>query len=149
MRTLKPCTRLPIALLAGALAVGSSACEEDLGWRGYSAAGLEAVARGDLTDAEELLSAAVADAESYGPNDFRLAITLNILAGFYRTVNRPDEAEPLYQRALAISEARWGPDHPRVAMVLENYAMLLGQTGRRAEAAAMAARARAIRRAAR
>ena len=122
-----------------------TACGEDLGWRGYSAAGLEAVARGDLAEAEALLEAAVADAERYGPNDFRVAITLNILAGFYRTVERYAEAEPLYQRALAVAEERWGPDHPRVAMVLESYAFLLGQTGRRDDAAVMAERAAGIR----
>ena len=122
-----------------------TACGEDLGWRGYSAAGLEAVARGDLAEAEALLEAGVADAERYGLNDFRVAITLNILAGFYRTVERYAEAEPLYQRALAVAEERWGPDHPRVAMVLESYAFLLAQTGRRDEAAVMAERAAGIR----
>ncbi len=122
-----------------------TACGEDLGWRGYSAAGLEAVAHGNLAEAEALLEAAVADAESYGPTDFRVAITLNILAGFYRTVGRYAEAEPMYQRALAVAEERWGPDHPRVAMVLESYVFLLGQTGRRDEAAVMAERVAAIR----
>jgi len=142
-------TRLPIWLLAGTLGATSSACNEDLDWRSYSAAGLEAVARGELTNAEELLLAARTDAETYGPENFRIAITLNILAGFYRTVKRYDEAEPLYQQALAISEARWGPDHLRVAMVLENYAILLAQTGRRRDAVALYSRARDIRRATR
>ena len=129
--------------------LGACATEEtdDRAWRTLSDAGLRAVARGDEAEAEALLTAAVSDAETYGPGDFRLAITLNILAGFYRTVERYREAEPLYERALAIAEQRWGPDHPRVAMVLESYAILLGQTYRIDEAAAMAGRARAIRRA--
>lgn len=44
---------------------------------------------------------------------------------------------------------RWektlGPDHPAVATTLENYAVLLWKTNREAEAATMAARAKAVR----
>ena len=39
------------------------------------------------------------------------------------------EAEPLYQRALKIREKALGPEHPDVAMVLENYAALVDQNG--------------------
>lgn len=140
-------------LLVLLVAVGTacSGREEEadagLGWRRYSAAGLEAMGRGDLASAESLLTSAVEHAERHGPSDFRVAITLNILAGFYRTTGRHAEAEPLFERALAVAEERWGPDHPRVAMVLESYALLLGQTGRTAAAAQMAGRAAAIRRA--
>ncbi len=42
-------------------------------------------------------------------------------------------------------EKALGPDHPNVAMSLENYAALLRATGRTAEADKMAARAKAIR----
>ncbi len=38
-----------------------------------------------------------------------------------------------------------GPNHPHVATSLENYAVLLRETGRTAEADKMAARAKAIR----
>ena len=148
------CWRCRLAGLLVLLVAVGTACsgeeEEDgpgLGWRRYSAAGLEAMGRGDLASAESLLSSAVEHAERHGPSDFRVAITLNILAGFYRTTGRHAEAEPLYERALAVAEQRWGPDHPRVAMVLESYALLLGQTGRTAVAAQMAGRAAAIRRA--
>ena len=56
-----------------------------------------------------------------------------------------DEAEPLFQRALAIREKALGPDHPNVALSLENYAALLRETGRGAEANKLEARAKAIR----
>jgi len=39
------------------------------------------------------------------------------------------EAEPLYQRALAISEKTLGPEHPQVATSLNNLALLY-QSGR-------------------
>ena len=40
-----------------------------------------------------------------------------------------DEAEPLYQRSLAIREKTWGPDHPDVAKSLNNIALLLKVRG--------------------
>lgn len=44
------------------------------------------------------------------------------------------EAEPLIRRALAIDEERSGPDHPHVAIRLNNLASLLHETNRFAEA---------------
>jgi tetratricopeptide (TPR) repeat protein len=44
------------------------------------------------------------------------------------------EAEPLHKRALAIREKALGPDHPDVAISLENLAVLYEQTGRTEEA---------------
>tara|TARA_B100000029_G_scaffold487407_1_gene542921 strand:+ start:831 stop:1289 length:459 start_codon:yes stop_codon:yes gene_type:complete len=123
-----------------------TACEKLPLWRTYSAAGLEAFANGEVAKAEHFLTAAVKDAERHGSDDFRVAVTLNILAGYYRTLERYEEAEPLYKRALSVAESRWSPNHPRIAHVLENYSLLLSQTGRVNEAALMAGRAAAIRR---
>ena len=123
-----------------------TACEKLPLWRTYSAAGLEAFASGEVAKAEHFLTAAVRDAERHGSNDFRVAITLTILAGYYRTLERYSEAEPLYERALSVAESRWAPNHPRIAHVLENYSLLLSQTDRVNEAALMAGRAAAIRR---
>ena len=55
------------------------------------------------------------------------------------------EAEPLYRRALEILEAGLGPDHPSVAMVLENLAGLLRHLGRGDEAEQLEERAAAIK----
>ena len=41
----------------------------------------------------------------------------------------------MYRRALAIDEASYGPDHPNVAIDLNNLAQLLHDTNRLAEAA--------------
>ena len=43
------------------------------------------------------------------------------------------------------AEKALGPDHPDEAIALENYAALLRETGRSAEATEMEGRARAIR----
>jgi tetratricopeptide (TPR) repeat protein len=54
------------------------------------------------------------------------------------------EAEPLYWRALAISEKSYGPDHPDVATGLNNLAELLRATNRLSEAEPLYRRALAI-----
>ena len=74
-----------------------------------------------------------------------MAISLNNLAALYDAQGKYGEAEPLYQRALAIWEKALGPEHPNVATCLENYAALLKKMGRGAEAEPLEARAQAIR----
>ncbi len=69
---------------------------------------------------------------------------LNTLAEMYRVQGKYAEAEPLYQRALAIFEKALA-ENPEVAQTLEHYAALLHETGRSADAAKMEARAKAIR----
>ena len=61
-----------------------------------------------------------------------------------QTTNRLAEAEPLYRRALAIDETSYGPDHPDVAIDLNNLALLLQATNRLAEAEPLMRRALAI-----
>jgi len=51
-----------------------------------------------------------------------------------KDTNRLAEAEPLMRRALAIDEASYGAEHPRVAIELNNLAALLWATNRLAEA---------------
>ena len=75
----------------------------------------------------------------------RLATSLNNLALLYKAQGRYAEAEPLYQRSLAIREKALGPEPPAVATSLENYADLLRKTGRVSEATKMETRAKAIR----
>jgi tetratricopeptide (TPR) repeat protein len=53
-------------------------------------------------------------------------------------------ARPLFERALAISEKSYGPDHPEVAMGLNNLANLLRDTNRLSEAEPLYRRALAI-----
>jgi tetratricopeptide (TPR) repeat protein len=73
------------------------------------------------------------------------ATDLNNLALLYDAQGRYADAEPQYQRSLAILEKAFGPEHPNVAASLENYAGLLRETGRASEADKMGARAKAIR----
>ena len=63
----------------------------------------------------------------------------------YRATGRYAQAEPLYQRAIAILDKSLPPDHPNLAVVRENYAAVLDRLGRGDEAAALRAQAAAIR----
>ncbi len=53
-------------------------------------------------------------------------------------------AEPLYRRALTIDEKSYGPEHPEVATVLNNLALMLQDTNRLEAAEPLMRRALAI-----
>ncbi len=95
-------------------------------WETYTDAGDKAYPQGNYPEAEKQWSAALKEAEEFGPEDPRLATSLNNLALLYGARGRYAEAEPLYQRALAISEKALGPEHPHVAASLNNLALLYG-----------------------
>ncbi len=113
-------------------------------WNTLNAAGIEAYQRGDYAEAEKQWSAALKEAEGFGPQDPRLATSLNDLAGLYHDQGRYAEAEPLYKRSQAIWEKTLGPDHPDVAASLNNLALLYYNQGRYAEAEPLNKRALAI-----
>jgi len=52
------------------------------------------------------------------------------LAKLYQAQGKSAEAEPLYERALAIRDRVLGPTHPDVVIILESYAALLRETNR-------------------
>ena len=83
--------------------------------------------------------------EALGPEHPHLAVVLTDLASLSRDQRRHAEAEPLYQRALAITESAFGPGDPHLLRSLEEYGELLREMGREGEAAGIAARADAIR----
>ena len=55
---------------------------------------------------------------------------MSALATAYRSQERFIEAEALFQRALAVLEADYGPEHPDMAQIMENHAILLRKTER-------------------
>ncbi len=73
-----------------------------------------------------------------------MATSLNNLAELYRVQGRYAEAEPLYQRSLAIREKTPGPEHSDVAQSLNNLALLYDAQARYAEAEPLFQRALAI-----
>jgi hypothetical protein len=70
---------------------------------------------------------------------------LSGLAALHQDQGDDARAEPLLRRALTIREKALGEDHPNVAEILESLAEVCRLTDRAEEAAALEARARAIR----
>jgi len=73
-----------------------------------------------------------------------LALSLSYLALLYKAQGRYSEAEPLFQRALSISEQQLGNDHPDVATCLDNLANLYSDQGHYSEAEPLFQRALSI-----
>ena len=63
-----------------------------------------------------------------------LAKSLDKQAHNYYENRRYGEAEPLYKRSLEINEKVYGPDHPYVALSLNNLGLLYNMQERYAEA---------------
>ena len=110
----------------------------------YNQEGMQAYQQGDYRQAERLLVLARQEAEKLGPEDPRLATTLNNLAQVYHAQGKYEEAEPLYQRSLAINEKALGKDHSVVAGDLNNLAQLYHDLGKYDEAEALYTRTLAI-----
>jgi tetratricopeptide (TPR) repeat protein len=90
----------------------------------------------DYARSGELLQTALREAEKFGADDPRLAITLHNLANLAATQGKTAEAEPLYRRALAILEKIRGPEHTQTAMARLGLADLLAAQGNDVEAEA-------------
>jgi len=63
-----------------------------------------------------------------------VATSLQNLALLYASQGRYAEAEPLYQRSLAIAEKVVEPEHPSMGQCLNNLAELYRAQGKYAEA---------------
>ena len=113
-------------------------------WQSHMDAGVKTYQQGNYPEAEKQFTAAVKEAEGFGPQDLRLATTLNNLALLYKAQGKYAEAEPLHKRALAIYEKTLGPGHPRVATSLNNLALLYKAQGRYVDAEPLYQRALAI-----
>src|SRR6266853_4807565 len=74
----------------------------DMLWRNHMEAGVKADAARNPAEAEREFKAAVAEAETIGPRDRRVATSLNQLAQHYAEREEFAKAEPLFKQALAI-----------------------------------------------
>jgi tetratricopeptide (TPR) repeat protein len=79
------------------------------------------------------------------PKDVKTASSLNNLAELLKNKGDYDGAEPLYRRALAITEKVLGAEHPSTANSLNNLALLLSNKGDYDRAEPLSRRALAIR----
>ena len=130
--------------MLGVVCVALCAAAQETSWEKYNGAGMEAYAQGRYAEAEKHWKAALKKAEKFGPNDSRLATSLNNLALLYQAQGNYTEAELLFKRSLAISEKALGPEHPAVATNLNNLAGLYDAQGKYAQAEPLFRRALAI-----
>lgn len=93
-------------------------------WKVAVEAGNEAYAANRVAQAEIHFLAALKEAEEFGEDDARLALSLNNLAAVYHTEGKYTMAEPLYARSLAIKTRIHGEEHPEVALNEHNLAVL-------------------------
>jgi hypothetical protein len=70
------------------------------------------------------------------PDHVHRAPSLSNPGAPYRDTGRRAEAVSLHQRAIAIVEVSLPPDHPHIAAVRTNYAVLLASLGRSGQSAA-------------
>jgi tetratricopeptide (TPR) repeat protein len=89
------------------------------------------IQKGLYADAIPQAQKILADTEhKRGPNQPDVVTSLTRLAELYRKQCRYAEAEPLYYRALTIEEEAIGFEHPSVAAILNDLAVLLIDEGR-------------------
>src|SRR4029078_11830137 len=91
-----------------------------------------------------LLTAALEQAEKYGLEDLRVADAANDLAVVYANSGKPQEAELLFSRALAIGENGLGVDDPGVGATVQNLGILYATQERYREAEPLLKRSLAI-----
>jgi len=95
-------------------------------------------------EVEAQLLETVKTAENLGEGNPLLMSSLYSLATFYEQQGKYEKAEEQYKRALLIKEKVSGPDHPDVAIILNNYAALLRHAHRNEEADHLSWRANEI-----
>jgi len=95
-------------------------------------------------EVEQQLLQTMSEARKLGPANPLLLSTMYSLASFYREHEAYDQAEQIYQEALALKEQISGPTHQDIAIILHHYAALLRDARREKEATALEHRARQI-----
>ena len=91
-------------------------------WQSHITTGEQVCKKWHFADAVAPFTQALQEAEKFGPNDPRLVKSLSSLAGAYVSQGKYADAEPLYKRALSLSEKIFGLDSPEVANSLERIA---------------------------
>ncbi len=106
-------------------------------WLAHVDAGVAAQQQGDYAEAEAQLTAAIAMARKFGPDDPRVASSLTYLGSLYHEQERYADAEPLFEMSLAKLEKIVGRDNPAFASQLLFLANVYRQQARYDEAESM------------
>jgi len=113
-------------------------------WQMYTDSGKAYFRLRQYRESENMLSAALQVAEQFGPQDPRLAVSLNNMARLRQAQKRYGDAEQLYNRALLIAETERGREHLDTAVCLSNLAGLFQVEGKYVDAEAAYKEAMAI-----
>lgn len=84
--------------------------------------------------------------KTFGPEDLKVAESLDNLAIYSQAVNDNKNAENYYRRALAILEKKLAPDDQYLAVFLDYVGDFLVRTGKEDEGTKLKERAKNIRR---
>lgn len=114
---------------------------DDTLWHMWRDRGIHAWEEGRLGEAEQLLVAAMEEAEKFGPDDLRVADSANDLGIVYAAAGITTEAELLFHRALMIGEMGLGMDHPAVGVTIQNLGILYAMQKKYQEAEVLMLRA--------
>ncbi len=117
---------------------------QDEAWESHMRAAVNAHRLGNYARAEDRMQAALRVAESFEPDDPRLAETLKGLGLVYFERNKLEAAEPLLERALRIDERTLGAAHPRFGASLNALALVETRLGAYERAEPLFERALAI-----
>ncbi len=98
------------------------------------AAGIMARTLGEYKEAQPWLEKLLQLRQKETTETADLALTQKELAYLYYNMGNYEEAEPLYNRSLEITEKVFGKDHPEVAVTLNNLASLYYTMGNYEEA---------------
>ncbi len=144
VRGLGPGALSPVFQLGADYAVLQILGEAEQAWMRERDAGMEDVRQRRYVEATGRFQAALEHAGQFGPEDLRLATSLNDLAEVYRIQGDTALAIPLYRRALAIWEGAPGTDRLDIATALNNLAEAYRSEGNHVEAEPLYRRALAI-----
>ncbi|HUQ07821.1 MAG TPA: serine/threonine-protein kinase [Kofleriaceae bacterium] len=102
--------------------------------------------QGEIAAARDAIERALAlQLEDFGPDDARLAQTLNYLALIMSDQGQHDAAIGVRQRAEKLLVAAYGPEHPHIGVVVTNLGISYFELGRLPEALAAFERALGIK----
>jgi tetratricopeptide (TPR) repeat protein len=144
-RLLLPCALVGALIFAATPALPDNGAPDAHAWRASLDAGVKARKAAKYADATQQLTAAVKEAERFGPQDARLVQSLNELGTALRMAQRSDEAKAAHHRALTIAEAAKGKANPEVASALYGLAVIASGQDHADDAEALFKRALAIR----
>ncbi len=113
-------------------------------WSQYRQLAMKAQQEGNLSQAEFMWLASLAEAKSFHPHDPRLLVSIENLSGLYASLGRFDQAESYGKQAVDIAMKAFGNDHPNLARCLNNMAGIYYQQARYAEAEPVCRRLLAI-----